>query len=93
MIQQYGRPISIHLQPAVEEEIKKFGNQRHIEKAENIEENCFVSPAEITTKKEKSASQIQTATLEMHHLQPHQTMAKELLLHKDVELWGEGVRN
>ena len=54
LIQQKGRPILIHLQPAVEKEIEKIKNQGHIEKANNIDETCFVSPAVITIKKDKS---------------------------------------
>ena len=54
LIQQKGRPIPIHLQQSVEREITKLMKQGHIEKANNIDENCFVSPAEITVKKDKS---------------------------------------
>ena len=54
LIQQKGRPIPIHLQPAVEKEIEKLKKQGHIEKAKNIDKNCFVSPAVITIKKDKS---------------------------------------
>ena len=54
LIQQKGRPIPIHLQQSEEKEIEKLLKQGHIEKANNIEENCFVSPAVITVKKDKS---------------------------------------
>ena len=54
LIQQKGRPIPIHLQQSVEKEIEKLIKQGHIEKANNIDENCFVSPAIITVKKDKS---------------------------------------
>ena len=54
LIQQKGRPIPIHLQQSVEKEINKLLKQGHIEKANNIDENCFVSPAVITVKKDKS---------------------------------------
>ena len=53
LIQQKGRPIPIHLQQAVGKEIEKLKKMGHIEKAENIDENCFVSPAVITIKKDK----------------------------------------
>ena len=52
--QQKGRPIQIHLQQSVEKEIEKLIKQGHIEKANNIDENCFVSPAVFTVKKDKS---------------------------------------
>ena len=54
LIQQKGRPIPIHLQQSVGKEINKLMKQGHIEKANNIDENCFVSPAVITVKKDKS---------------------------------------
>ena len=54
LFQQKGRPIPIHLQQAVGKEIEKLKKLGHIEKAENIDENCFVSPAVITIKKDKS---------------------------------------
>ena len=51
LMQQKGRPIPIHLQPAVEKEIEKLKKQGIIEKVENIDENYFVSPVVITIKK------------------------------------------
>ena len=54
LIQQKGRPIPIHLQQSVGKEISKLIRQGHIEKANNIDEICFVSPAVITVKKDKS---------------------------------------
>ena len=54
LIQQKGRPIPIHLQQSVGKKIEKLIKQGHIEKANNIDENCFVSPAVITVKKDKS---------------------------------------
>ena len=51
LIQQKGRPIPIHLQQSVEKEIEKLIKQGHIEKANNIDENCFVSPPIITVKR------------------------------------------
>ena len=53
-IQQKGRPIPIHLKTAVENEIEKLKKQGHIQKAKTIDENCCVSPAVITIKKDKS---------------------------------------
>ena len=50
LIQQKGRPIPTHLQPAVGKEIEKVKKNGHIEQATNINENCFVSPAVITVK-------------------------------------------
>ena len=56
LIQQTGRPIPIHLQPAVETEIEKLKSQGLMEKAKNFRESCFVSPAGITIKKDKSVT-------------------------------------
>ena len=53
VIQQKGRPMPIHLQQSVEKEIEKL-KKGHIEKAKDIDENCFVSPAVISIKKDKS---------------------------------------
>ena len=54
LIQQKGRPIPIHLQQLVEKEMNKLIKQGHIENPNNIDENCFVSPAVTTVKKDKS---------------------------------------
>ena len=54
LMQQKGRPIPIHLQPAVGKEIEKLAKNGHIEKATGIDENCFFSPAVITVKKDKT---------------------------------------
>ena len=54
LIQHKGRPIPIHLQPAVGKEIEKLKKNGHIERATDIDENCFVSPAVITVKKDKT---------------------------------------
>ena len=52
-MRQKGCPIPIHLQPVVGKQIEKLKKNGHIERAMNINENCFVSPAVITVKKEK----------------------------------------
>ena len=52
LIQQKRRPIPIHLQQSVEKELQKLENQGHIEKANDIDGNCFVSSAVITVKKD-----------------------------------------
>ena len=54
LIQQEGRPIPIHLQQSVGKVINKLMKQGHIEKANNIDENCFVKKAVVTVKKDKS---------------------------------------
>ena len=54
LIQQKGRPVPIHLQQSVGKEINKPMKQGHIERANNIDKKCFVSPVVITVMKDKS---------------------------------------
>ena len=53
IIQQKGRPIPIHLQDQVTQELKRLINYGYVERATEITEDCFVSPAMITVKKDK----------------------------------------
>ena len=53
-IQQKGRPVPIHFQKIVKNELDKLIEKGHLEKADKTTENCFVSPAVITIKKDKS---------------------------------------
>ena len=53
-VQQKARPIPLHLQDAVENEIQKLIKSGHIEKLEEVPEDTFISPAVITVKKDKS---------------------------------------
>ena len=47
-IQQKGRPVPIHFQRIVKNELDKLIEKGHLEKADKTTENCFVSPAVIT---------------------------------------------
>ena len=53
-IQQKGRPVPIHFQKIVREELEKLIGKGHLEKANKTTENCFISPAVITIKRDKS---------------------------------------
>ena len=53
-IQQKGRPIPIHLQDQVALELKRIIKHGYLERATEITEDCFVSLAVITVKKDKS---------------------------------------
>ena len=53
IIQQKGRPVPLHLQNQVAEEIKRLMKNGYSERATEITEDCFVSPAVITVKKDK----------------------------------------
>ena len=50
----FGRPIPIHLQDQVAEELKTLIKNGYLERATKITEDCFVGRALITIKKEKS---------------------------------------
>ena len=54
IIQQKGRHIPIHLQDQVAEELKILIKIGFLERATEITEDCFVSPAVITVKKDIS---------------------------------------
>ena len=54
IIQQKGKPVPIHLQNQVAEEIKRQIKNGYLERATELTEDCFVSPALITVKKDKS---------------------------------------
>ena len=53
-IQQKERPVAIHFQNSVQCELETLIEKGHLEKADQTTENCFVSPAIITIKKDKS---------------------------------------
>ena len=60
LMQQKGRPIPIHQQPAVGKEIEKLTENGHIEKATDIDKNCFVSPAVIKRQNDKNVKNDKT---------------------------------
>ena len=53
-IQQKGRPVPIHFQKTVKHEQEKLIEKGHLEKEDKTTENCFISPAVITIKKDKT---------------------------------------
>ena len=53
-IQQKGQPVPIHFKKIVREELEKVIDKGHLEKADKTTENCFISLAVITIKKDKS---------------------------------------
>ena len=52
-IQQKGRPVPVHFQLSVKKELEKLIQNGHLEKTKT-DENCFISPAVITIKKDKT---------------------------------------
>ena len=53
-IQQKAQLVPIHFQKIVCEELEKLIGKGHLEKTDKTTENCFISPAVITIKKDKS---------------------------------------
>ena len=53
-IQQKGRPVPIHFQKFIREELEKLIEKGHLKKADKTTENCFISPTVITIRKDKS---------------------------------------
>ena len=52
-IQQKGRPVPIHFQKTVKHDLEKLIGKGNLEKADKTTENCSISPAVITIKKDK----------------------------------------
>ena len=53
-VKQKARPIPLHLQEDVRRELEKLIKAGHLEKVNNADEDCFVSPVVITVKNDKS---------------------------------------
>ena len=53
-VKQNGRPVPLHLQKVVERELERLIKSGHLEKVNNVDEDCFVSPVVITVKTNKS---------------------------------------
>ena len=67
--QQKGRPIPIHLQDQVEDEIRRLIKNGYLERATEITEDYFVRPAVITAKKDKSVK-IALASRKLNEAKP-----------------------
>ena len=53
-VKQKARPVPLHLQKDVGREMKRLIKSGHLEKINNVDEDCFVSPAIITVKSDNS---------------------------------------
>ena len=53
-VKQKARPIPLHLQENVGRELEKLIKSGHLEKINDVDEDCFVSPVVITVKSDKS---------------------------------------
>ena len=88
-VKQKARPIQIHLQEDVGRELEKLIKDGHLEKINNVDEDCFVSPVEITVKNDKSVK----IALDSRKLndscikrRPHMPNMEELLNQISVEI-------
>ena len=53
-VKQKARPVPLHLQKDVGRELERLIKSGHLEKINNVDEDCFVSPVVITVKSDKS---------------------------------------
>ena len=53
-VKQKDRPVPLHLEEDVERELEKLVKTGHLEKINDVDEGCFVSPVVITVKNDKS---------------------------------------
>ena len=88
-VKQKARPIPLHLQEDVGRELEKLVRAGHLEKVNNVDEDCFVSPVVITVKNDKSVK----VALDSRKLndscikrRPHMPNMEELLNQISVEL-------
>ena len=88
-VKQKARRISLHLQEDVGRELEKVIKAGHLEKVNNVDEDCFVSPVVITVKNDKSVK----IALDSRKLndscikrRPHMPNMEELLNQISVEI-------
>ena len=89
MVKQKARPIPLHLQEDVGRELEKLIKSGHLEKVKDVDEDCFVSPAVITVKNDKSVKialdsrKLNDSCIKMR---PHMRNMEELLNQISVEI-------
>ena len=88
-VKQKARPIPLHLQEDIGRELEKLIKAGHLEKINNVDEDCFVSPVVITVKNDKSVK----IALDSRKLndscikrRPHMPNMEELLNQISVEI-------
>ena len=88
-IKQKAKPVPLHLQKDVERELERLIKSGHLEKVNNVDEDCFVSPVVITVKNDKSVKialdsrQLNDSCIKMR---PHMPNMEELLNQISVEI-------
>ena len=88
-IKQKARPVPIHLQEDVERELKKLIRTGHLEKTNDLDEDCFVSPVVITVKSDKSvkiALDSRKLNDSFIKMRPHMPNMEELLNQISLEI-------
>ena len=98
IIQQKSRLIPIHLRDQIADEIKRLIKSGYLERATEITEDCLVSPAVTTVKKDKSikitpdSRKLNEATINLKAQMPNKkelisTISRKILEEKDGEIW------
>ena len=87
-VKQNARPVPIHLQKDIGRELERLIKSGHLEKLNNVDEDCFVSPVVITVKSDKSVKialdsrKLNDSCIKMR---PHMPNMEELLNQISVE--------
>ena len=88
-VKQRARPIPLHLQEHVGRELETLIKNGHLQKVNNVDEDCFVSPVVLTVKNDKSVK----IALDSRKLndscikrRPHMPNLEELLSQISVEI-------
>ena len=88
-IKHKARPVPLHLQKDVERELERLIKSGHLEKVNNVDEDCFVVPVVITVKSENlveislDSQKLNDSCIKMR---PHMPNMEELLNHISVEI-------
>ena len=88
-VKQKARPIPLHLQEDIGRELEKLIKSGHLEKVEDVDEDCFVSPVVITVKNDKSVKialdsrKLNDSCIKMR---PHMPNVEELSNQVSVEI-------
>ena len=88
-IKQKARPVPLHLQEDVGKELTKLIRTGHLEKINDVDEDCFVSPVVITIKSDKSVKialdsrKLNDSCIKMR---PHMPNMEDLLNQISVEI-------
>ena len=88
-VKQKARPVPLHLQEDVGKELENLIRTGHLEKINDVDEDCFVSPVVITIKSDKSVKialdsrKLNDSCIKMR---PHMPNMEELLNQISVEI-------